>query len=122
MSDVCLNIDMIIKYMHQKLNHQEKLLFFNHIINCPKCLEELKFMLSLNKALNKNIKNVPQKVAKNAFNKVKEVNEIKKINSITSDLVNIFITNIPTPNVSFKVLTNLLSNIRNIVNLSVNKI
>ncbi len=108
--------DMIIPYLNQTLNTEDKMKFLEHIRECKECREELAMMMKVKKALESQKKELPKAVKQQAFDKI---NAQKDMKTVITDL---FTNEIPTPKTSIKVVSYLLTTIKNTINLSLENI
>ena len=68
MTDECLNInDHILAYANKTIDVESNKILIKHLSICPKCREELAWILSLSQITLEEFKEVPEDIMKNAF-------------------------------------------------------
>lgn len=67
--------DMIIKYINGQLNNSDKVILFNHISCCSKCMKEFISSLKLSKMVSDMESEVPEDVKEFSFSGIYDVQD-----------------------------------------------
>ena len=101
--------DYIIQYVNKTIEGQNEIKLINHLKYCPQCREELAFTMKLADLISSEMKDVPQEVLDNAFDRVSE-------SKVKEDII--VISQIKSALEPLEIVTQLLSTAKKSVNLA----